>query len=775
MSGFQFRDHGSPKYLGQRSESTQILLLLDRGSNRDRLEEWLSDEYEILRPDDGPPDNGQFDLCIVDEPMLENHHSHLHELKARADPVSLPYLLVTNSEENSQIDHTVWELVDEIISVPTQQQTLEHRLSNLLERRELSLELATELDQQRRIFHRLFESSNDAIFVIDAADKHIRECNPRACELLGYSREDLLSLSAKDVHPNERPAFRRFVESVLDIGHGWTEDLTCQTKDGDTFVAEISASALEIEGRPHVLASVRDITTRHEQRQVLDSLHDVTAELMRARTDQEIAEVTVEAAQRVFEYDIAGVRLLNEEVAPATLDLVAATDETYEHVGPEPAAYEVGQEWEGEVFESREPTIIDDLHSQATSVEYGPVRSAMCLPLKSYGVLTIGATEPAAFDDLDFEMTSILATNATAALTRAQREQSLSEQKQYFSDLFENTTDCIADVRFEDGAPHIRDVNPAFERVFGYDSAEIRGESLTELVVPGAEGANSESLVQHALAGNRIETEGRRETATGHRDFLIRVVPVQQDGDNIGAYVVYTDFTEQKRRDQQLQVLNRVLRHNLRNKLNVVRGVLERSRDADQEVPDTLAETGLGAVDELLDLSETARSLSKEMRSETNPDPVSITHIVDRTVDKLNKEYPRAKISTISNVDRLVAGTVQVDRGLRELCENAIEHSDQPTPRVTITIGDTDESDGWVTITVEDDGPGIPDEQQAVLRDGTETQLQHGNGLGLWVVHWIATTAGGELSLSDADDQGATVTLRLPTVDLDDQFREGGE
>jgi len=73
--------------------------------------------------------------------------------------------------------------------------------------------------------------------------------------------------------------------------------------------------------------------------------------------------------------------------------------------------------------------------------------------------------------------------------------------------------------------------------------------------------------------------------------------------------------------------------------------------------------------------------------------------------------------------------------------------------------------DGWVTVSVADNGPGVPDGQYAVLERGEETTLAHANGLGLWIVYWIVRRAGGELSVSDGDDTGTTVTMRLPTVD----------
>lgn len=753
-----------------REGSAQILLLLDRDANSDRLAEWLSPTYDVVIPDEEPSAEG-FDLCIVDAPMLVEHREWLQTAKERADSVFLPYILVSTTTENKPTSQ-VWEIVDEVISIPTQKATLHRRLINLLKRRELTQQLADDLHQQRELFEKIFESSNDAILVLDLEADTIRECNPQACELLGYTRTELRSLTPEEIHPDEMPAFREFVDTVVEDGHGWIDELTCQTKTGERLVAEISASRLELDGRPHLLASIRDVTTRTEQKRILNSLHDTTVELMGASTKEEIAEVTVEAAKQVFDYDIVGMRLLNEDATPQTLELVAATTNVQELLDLNPPAYEVGEGPVGQSFKQGEREVIDDLRTRDTPFEYDPIRSAMCFPLESHGVLSIGSTDTAAFTDDDVQMAAILATNATAALTRSDREGALRDRTASLSGLFENTADCIVDVEFIDETPYIRAVNPAFERTFGYDADTVQGESLAELVVPSEEESGSQILVDHALAGKYIETEARRKTATGRRDFLIRVIPIDPDGSGVGAYIAYMDITERKRRDQQLQVLNRVLRHNIRNKLNVARGVLERAIDADGQVSDSLAHHGLDAVDQLLDLSEKARQLATDTHTQNNPGTVEIADLVTRTVQSLEEKYPDAVISTDVTTEKWVADTGRLEQALRELCENAIKHTDRPAPSVRITVKMDADSDDRIAIAVKDDGPGIPDDQRAVLQNGEETPLKHGDGLGLWAVHWIVMMAGGDFSLGEHTDRGATVTMLWPTVSPGSQQME---
>ncbi len=109
---------------------------------------------------------------------------------------------------------------------------------------------------------KIFNHANDAAFVLDPARDTIVDANPRACTLLGYTREELLSLPVSAVHPDEMPRFRAFARAVLQEGSGWTDELRCLTKSGGTIPAEISASAVEIGGATCIVAWVRDMSAR---------------------------------------------------------------------------------------------------------------------------------------------------------------------------------------------------------------------------------------------------------------------------------------------------------------------------------------------------------------------------------------------------------------------------------------------------------------------------------------------------------------------------------
>ena len=112
---------------------------------------------------------------------------------------------------------------------------------------------ASARETSQKKFRTIFEYANDAIFIVDVENDSVVDCNPAAEELVGYSREELQSMPASDLHPHNLSEFKQFADQVLEEGHGWTDDITCYGKSGDIIPAEMSAAVVEIDGRPHLV------------------------------------------------------------------------------------------------------------------------------------------------------------------------------------------------------------------------------------------------------------------------------------------------------------------------------------------------------------------------------------------------------------------------------------------------------------------------------------------------------------------------------------------
>ncbi|MFH1571760.1 MAG: histidine kinase dimerization/phosphoacceptor domain -containing protein, partial [Gemmatimonadota bacterium] len=143
--------------------------------------------------------------------------------------------------------------------------------------------LQAEIDQRRQAearledsearFRRVFEYSNDAIFLLDPGLNELLDVNPRASLLLEYTREELLGLPLSVLFADEVVRLQAFALSVVEEGSGWMEELACRTRTGHRLAAEMSASAIELAGRTCIIALLRDITERKRtEGQILSDL-----------------------------------------------------------------------------------------------------------------------------------------------------------------------------------------------------------------------------------------------------------------------------------------------------------------------------------------------------------------------------------------------------------------------------------------------------------------------------------------------------------------------
>lgn len=269
----------------------------------------------------------------------------------------------------------------------------------------------------------------------------------------------------------------------------------------------------------------------------------------------------------------------------------------------------------------------------------------------------------------------------------------------------------------------------------------------------------------------RASDELSLHTTTGHRQFDTQVSEVRDQHDRrLGSIVTLHDVTQREIREQRLQVLNRILRHNLRNKLTVVRGnaeAIELVEGTDQSpTPGELSNRIQEAVDDLLQLTERARNVERLMHeSRSDSRPFSLDTVVRDTVEDVTGSSPELSVEITIEEDRTVFADEQLfGYVLRNVVENAIEHNDTERPSVSVTVSIRPSESHTVVIEVADNGPGIPDSELDAIRQGEETALDHASGLGLWATSWGVRQLGGELTFGENDPRGTVVRIELPSA-----------
>lgn len=322
-------------------------------------------------------------------------------------------------------------------------------------------------------------------------------------------------------------------------------------------------------------------------------------------------------------------------------------------------------------------------------------------------------------------------------------------------DFMEMMDDAIIVV---DDRNRIIDYNPAAEDLFVETDMAVIGRSLSEA---------------HPSLANMIATVSDEETSvstefefwdgTTFHAFDVRISPLQRWGGVFsGRLISLRDTTEQRQHEQQLSVLTRMLRHNLRNELNIVRGnviLLENALEdtALSQRTETIKET----IDSTIARTEKIQSIADASNLTANG-PVEVVGELEELIMIKQEEYPAVRITLDTPEEAWTAVGPAIVTALDEVLTNAIEHNDGDAPRVHISVTMSRQNgQGNVRIRVADNGPGLPEEEIEPIVEGEETALNHSSGVGLWLVVWIIREVGGDIEFEETSD-GAAVTISLP-------------
>ncbi|WEL17501.1 MULTISPECIES: sensor histidine kinase [unclassified Halorhabdus] len=233
-----------------------------------------------------------------------------------------------------------------------------------------------------------------------------------------------------------------------------------------------------------------------------------------------------------------------------------------------------------------------------------------------------------------------------------------------------------------------------------------------------------------------------------------------------------------EQRDSQLRVLNRVLRHNLRNDMNVVTSHAERIL-AEEEVSDAVEadiEKIHSTAHRLINTSDHARTLYDDLLAKPKQavGPVDVNSIVEERTADLAMQFPEATIETDLPSDAWALDSATLPIVVEEIARNALIHNDlSPSDRrVSISVRhpqlarDAVDASREIRIDVEDNGPGIPMVEEALLTNQLEeTSIDHGSGLGVWLVNWLVDQIGGTVSVHTGVDRGTTVSIHVPAAE----------
>jgi PAS domain S-box-containing protein len=305
-------------------------------------------------------------------------------------------------------------------------------------------------------------------------------------------------------------------------------------------------------------------------------------------------------------------------------------------------------------------------------------------------------------------------------------------------------------------------VNESFEDLTGYRSQEVVGKTPRVLNSGEMPSEYFEELWAAILDGRTFEEHIIDQDASGRRYHAHQTIaPIEDDDGEITGFVaVQTDVTDRIEREQQVAVLDRILRHNLRNDMTVVLGHADLLRERTSGDLAESAETIHAIGSRLVDLAEKERSMVQLLANDSSVESFDVGQQIACAVERAREQHPEAEISASYPDDLSVDATRRIDDALFELLENAVVHTDHDDPVAEVSVESAADT---VTITVADRGPGVDSfEEQLISAVELPDSLYHGEGIGLWLVNWIVTQSGGTVNFESREPRGTAVHVRLP-------------
>ena len=306
----------------------------------------------------------------------------------------------------------------------------------------------------------------------------------------------------------------------------------------------------------------------------------------------------------------------------------------------------------------------------------------------------------------------------------------------------------------------IRDVNRAGQAFTGYARDELVGEPVS--IIAG------ETEVVHEIIDTLVRGEPWRGDFGLQTKFGTRVygrgsaAPVVVDGKTKGYVAVFVDTTKQQRYASTSRVLSRLLRHDLRNELNLMYGYIDEAANNTDD-PDALAALSAAReqIEQIVGRSDQVRDLREllEQSYDAESRPIRIAEVLEERAVAARKRFPDAEITLGKIPGVKVYADDLLSAAFDALIENAVVHNDKETPEVVIDALDRQTD---VLVRISDNGPGVPPGQEDLIFGREDVDVvHHGTGLGLFLVDSIVSNYDGSVWVEENDPEGAVFAVRL--------------
>jgi len=603
-----------------------------------------------------------------------------------------------------------------------------------------------QLERQRTRLRVLFDNSPDGIVVHDA-EGAVLDANETECDTLGIDRETLLSMNVAEFEVGyDRPELEAM---WAEMEEGDLLKITGKHRrfDGEVFPVEIWVNKVTVDGTEQFIAVDRDVTERKASEREL-------------RETKERLDLAVEGANLgIWDWNVETDEVtFNDRWATMlglSLDDVEPHLDTWEqrvHPGDMErveAALSAHLDGETELYDSEHRMRTSDgdwrwFRDTGKVVE----RDEDGTPLRAVGV-HIDVTE------------------------RKEYEETLEQTREELRQIIDLVPDLLF-AKDENGVYLL--ANETTADAYGMEPEAVEGQTERDIIPDADEASDFREDDRRVIeSGEPLEIPEEKLTTADGETRLLRTtkIPYTVAGSDETAVLGYgRDITDLKSYERQLEaqrdnlnILNQIVRHDIRNSLNIVVGYAEFLEDHVDEEGAEYLEPVLNAAREAIDITTSAREVTELLlQAEAERTRTNLQHVLQHRIDDLQSSDHNALVRTEGALsDATVLADDMLGSVFRNLLQNAILHNDADVPEVRLS---TTELADRVRVTVADNGPGIPDDRKdGIFHEGARGIDSDGTGLGLYLVQTLVDRYDGDVWAEDNEHGGATFVVELPRAD----------
>ncbi len=512
-----------------------------------------------------------------------------------------------------------------------------------------------------------------------------------------------------------------------------------------------------------------------EQQAMLDTLADLSGEL-------ELEKVL----QRVLERAVALLGMTGGDLAIYDAERDELVVAASYNLGGETKGMHVrmGEGAMGQAAQSRAPVIINDYNNWAGrstkyDVDGGVLASPLLIGDRLVGTLAIASSDKnRKVNEEDLRLLAMFAPQASIAIENARLYTEAAKGRKYFEAVVQNSPVAIVTVSLD---ARVTDMNPAFERLFGYSTDDVKGQLLDNLLNTPETLAEARAYTDDAAGGTAMMGVGRRRRKDGtFLDVELAGIPVEVDGERVAIIAMYHDVTDLLRARREAETADQAksqflanMSHELRTPLNAVIGysemLMEEAEDAGDTsyIPDlrkihTSGRHLLGLINDILDLSKIEAG-RMELYLETFDVAAVLEEIVSTIKPLIERNGNTLELTMGAQLGNMRADQVKV----RQIMFNLLSNASKFTENGKVSLAATREN-GTIVMEVRDTGIGMSDDQLSRLfqpftqADASTTKRYGGTGLGLAITRHFCDMMGGHVEVSSESGSGTCFRVTLP-------------